>query len=321
MAVYTELSIDEIQALLAAYDLPLLAAAEGIRAGVENTNYRLTLKDNRQLILTLFEKRVAEADLPFFTGLMERLAKSHVPCPMPLHARDGEVIRRVKNRPAILVTFLEGKSVSAVRNAHMSELGAHMARMHCAAQGIEGARSNALSLPGWKGLLQKIGSRADEIAPGLAREMEGEIRLLEALWPHSLPEGVIHADLFPDNVFFNVDDRLTGIIDFYFACHDTLAYDLAICLNAWCFEKPTEFNITKAQLMLQAYHAARPLSEAERAALPVLARGAALRFLLTRAHDWLFPVEGALVTPKDPTEYLKKLRFHRSVTHYREYGL
>lgn len=321
MAVYTALSDAEIAAFLADYALAPLAKAEGIRAGVENTNYLITLHDGTRYILTLFEKRVAEEDLPFFAGLMERLAAAHVPCPMPLRTKGGAVIGGVKGKPAIIVTFLEGRAAGGIEPRHMGELGAHMARMHLAGQGYPVGRVNALSLDGWRTLLAKVAPRADEIAPGLAAELQQEMQALEAAWPRDLPRGVIHADLFPDNVFYGAGEKLTGIIDFYFACNDFLAYELAICLNAWCFERIYEFNITKAQLMLKAYNEVRPFSETELQALPVLARGAALRFLLTRAHDWLFRVEGALVTPKDPLEYLKKLRFHRSVKHHKEYGL
>jgi homoserine kinase type II len=321
MAVYTELTQDEIQTLLNDYDLPKLAAADGIRSGVENTNYKLTLQDGTKRILTLFEKRVAEADLPFFAGLMEQLAAKHVPCPMPVHARDGAALRRVKNKPAMMVTFLEGASTSSIQNPHMTELGRHLANMHLGAAGFPLARPNALSLSGWQTLCAKILPRADEIVAGLADVLHEEIQYQEAAWPAHLASGVIHADLFPDNVFFDKDAKLTGLIDFYFACNDMLAYDIAICMNAWCFEKGRDFNITRAKLLLRGYNDVRPLPEAELAALPVLARGASLRFLLTRAHDWLFPVAGALVTPHDPLEYLRKLRFHRTVKHHSEYGL
>jgi homoserine kinase type II len=279
------------------------------------------MQNGARYILTLFEKRVNAADLPFFVGLMERLAEEGVPCPMPIKAKSGEAILTLKNRPAIIVTFLEGRGASAIQNEHMRALGEHMARMHMAGQGFPLERANALSLEGWSKLLAKVTPRADEIASGLKAELEEEMRALMSAWPKDLPRGVIHADLFPDNVFYDWAGRLTGIIDFYFACNDFLAYDLAICLNAWCFEKGFEFNITRAKLMLRAYDEVRPFTAAERAALPIFARGAALRFLLTRAHDWLFPIEGALVTPKDPMEYLKKLRFHRSVKSPEEYGL
>ncbi len=321
MAVYTELSLDDVREILSAYDVPALTAADGIRSGVENTNYKLTLQDGSKRILTLFEKRTSEADLPFFVGLMEQLARQNVPCPMPVRARDGEALRRVKNKPAMMVTFLEGASVTSIQNQHTHELGIHLARMHLAGLDYTTPRANALSLEGWQSLLTKILPRADEIAEGLARELEAEMRTLETVWPKHLTRGVIHADLFPDNVFFGADGKLTGLIDFYFACNDMLAYDIAICMNAWCFEKMRDFNITRAKLLLRGYNEVRPLPEAELEALPILARGAALRFLLTRAHDWLFPVAGAMVTPHDPLEYLRKLRFHRTVKHHREYGL
>jgi len=321
MAVYTELSTPEIEAFLARYALPALKNAEGIRAGVENTNYRLQLADGSQRILTLFEKRVEGADLPFFTALMETLAAGGVPCPKPVVAKDGRALQLLKEKPALIVSFLQGKSLGAIQPAHLGELGVHMARMHLAAGGFTGRRENALGRAGCAALLVRIQDRVDSIAPGLAAKLAHEQDWLQAHWPEGLLQGVIHADLFPDNVFFDEGDTLSGIIDFYFACNDFLAYDLAICLNAWCFEKTGEFNITKAQQMLRAYHAVRPLKEEELAALPVLARGAALRFLLTRAHDALFPAQNALVVPKDPLEYWKKLRFHQSVTHHREYGL
>lgn len=322
MAVYTELSADEIRNLLAAYDLPALAQADGIRSGVENTNYKLTLVDGTKLILTLFEKRVTEADLPFFAGLMEHLAKARVPCPSPVRAKDGAILRPLKGKPAMIVTFLEGASVSAIENQHLSELGNHLARMHLAGQSYDTApRANSLSVEGWKTIIAKILPRADEIAPGLTGELQTEIAFLQTAWPRNLASGVIHADLFPDNVFFAKDGTLSGIIDFYFACHDMLAYDIAICMNAWCFEKGRDFNITKAKLLLRGYNDVRPLPEAELEALPILARGSAFRFLLTRTHDWLFPVAGALVTPHDPLEYWRKLRFHRQVQHHSEYGL
>lgn len=323
MAVYTELCDDEIRDLLAAYDLHALAQADGIRSGVENTNYKLTLVDGTRLILTLFEKRVAEADLPFFAGLMEQLAKAGVPCPSPVRAKDGAVLRQVKGKPAMIVTFLEGASVSVstIENQHLSELGTHLARMHLAGQSYAVPRANSLSVEGWKSIIAKILPRADEIAPGLAGELQTEIAFLQSTWPKNLASGVIHADLFPDNVFFAKDGTLSGIIDFYFACNDMLAYDIAICMNAWCFEKYRDFNITKAKLLLRGYNDVRPLPESELEALPVLARGASFRFLLTRAHDWLLPVAGAMVTPHDPLEYWRKLRFHRQVQHHSEYGL
>lgn len=321
MAVYTILSDDDISSLLSAYDLPALATAEGIRSGIENTNYKLTLADGTRLILTLFEKRVNEAELPFFASLMDELSSGGIPCPRPMHARDGQALRRVRDKPAMMVTFLEGTSVTSIRSQHTEELGRQLARLHLAGMACGPSRRNDLSLAGWQQLCGKVAPRADEIAAGLGAMLQEEAAYQQEHFPSHLPQGIIHADLFPDNVFFDAKDRLTGIIDFYFACNDMLAYDVAICLNAWCFDKEGEFALACARALLRGYNEVRPLSGAELEALPVLARGAALRFLLTRTHDGLFPVAGALVTPKDPLEYIRKLRFHRSVKHHGEYGL
>jgi homoserine kinase type II len=321
MAVYTELSFDEIQNFLDPYGLANLKTTSGISAGVENTNYLLTLEGDHKLILTLFEKRVASSDLPFFVGLMEQLARKSLPVPRPLHTEDAKIIGSIKDKPAIVITFLEGKSTNTIKTEHVAELGKYLAKMHLGSTGYHGIRPNALSLSGWREITAKVLARAEEITEGLAQDLQEEIAYLESEWPEDLPQGVIHADLFPDNVFYNAQNQLTGIIDFYFACNDFLAYDIAVCLNAWCFEKDLQFNITKARSLLNSYHGLRPLSAGELRALPVLARGAALRFLLTRTYDWLFPVKNALVTPKNPLEYLSKLSFHRKVRSHTEYGL
>jgi homoserine kinase type II len=309
MAVYTQLSHEEIKTFLAIYPLPGLATAEGIRAGVSNTNYRLIFQDDTKAILTLFENRVTENDIPFFVGLMEHMANNAIPCPKPIHAHDGNAIQSLKDKPALLVTFLEGKDVNSIENIHVKELGTALAKMHIAAASYTAFRNNTLSAQGWKTLYAHIGNRLNELTPGLEQEIQTEITTLEKEWPRDLPSGVIHADIFPDNVFFDFGNRLTGIIDFYFACNDFFAYDLAITLNAWCFEKDFSFNIEKAKVLLSAYQKLRPLSESELQALPILARGAALRFLLTRAHDTLYPEKDALITLKDPLEYIAKLRF------------
>ncbi|HEU5047475.1 MAG TPA: homoserine kinase [Rickettsiales bacterium] len=316
MAVYTELTQSEIADFLTAYDLPALKAAEGIRSGVENTNYLLVLEDGSKHILTLFEKRTEAKDLPFFAGLMEHLATKSIPAPMPVRGRDGQAIRTLKNKPALIVTFLNGKDAAELTPSHLAQLGEYTAKLHIAASDYPQQRANGLAFAGWHALLAKIEARADEITPGLADEMRKELAFLESTWPKNLPQGVIHADLFPDNVFFDAQGKLSGIIDFYFACNDLFAYEIAICLNAWCFDAQWEFCPEKAKAFMAAYEKVRPLSESERTALQVLARGAALRFLLTRTHDRLFPVEGALVTSKDPMEYLTKLRFHRNVEYY-----
>lgn len=317
MAVYTQLSNEAISELIEAeYALGALEFAVGIAQGVENTNYLLALRDaqgrEQKTILTLYEKRVNTTDLPFFIALLQHLAGQGIACPQPIVRRDGAVLSEVQNRKAALFSFLAGKSRTVLRNPHVAEVGAALAKLHHATAGFEGTRRNALSLGGWQELAAKILPRLDEIQPGLRVLVADELAYLAAHWPadSALPRGVIHADLFPDNVFF-IGDAVSGVIDFYFACTDFFAYDLAITVNAWCFDG-RECNLTKLRLMLQHYQQHRALSDAEKQAFPVLLRGAALRFLLTRAHDLLYHEKSALVTPKDPLEYVAKLRFHQS---------
>jgi homoserine kinase type II len=319
LAVYTDISEDDLRQFLAAYDVGELLSYKGIAEGVENSNFLLhTSKD--PLILTLYEKRVDRNDLPFFLGLMHHLYEGGLNCPLPLPRKDGELLGELSGRPAALISFLEGMWLRKPEARHCREVGRALAEMHVAGEGFEIRRENALSLSGWRPLWEKSAARADEVEEGLGAEIPTELDDLEANWPKDLPTGVIHADLFQDNVFF-LGDRLSGLIDFYFACNDLLVYDVAICLNAWCFEKDGSFNVTKGMALLQGYESVRPLSDAEAAALPILARGSALRFFLTRLYDWLTTPAGALVVKKDPLEYLKKLRFHRQIRSAAEYGL
>jgi homoserine kinase type II len=319
MAVYTEVSDEDLEAFVAQYDIGKVISFKGIAEGVENSNYLLRT-DRESYILTLYEKRVRRQDLPYFLGLMEHLSTHGIHCPVPIQGRDGSALRELCGRPAAVISFLEGLWPRRIQPFHCSELGAALARMHIAGGSFEMTRPNDLSVEGWRPLFEASAARAHEVRPGLATAIESELDDLEANWPDGLAAGVIHADLFPDNVFF-LDDRLSGIIDFYFACNDFFAYDLAVCLNAWCFEPDNAFNITKARNMLQAYQRLRPLSPEELRALPWLARGSALRFLLTRLYDWLNHPEGAFVKPKDPLEYWKKLRFHAAVRGPGAYGL
>ncbi len=319
MAVYTEVPDEELATFLAGYDVGALLSFKGIAEGVENTNY-IVHTETGSYILTLYEKRVDPADLPFFLGLMEHLSGKGVTCPLPLHGRDGKTLGTLCGRPAALMTFLEGVWVRKPNVEHCRALGGTLAAMHKAALDFAGERGNALSVDGWRPIFAAVADRADTLQWGLADEMEAELTFLEANWPVDLPPGVIHADLFPDNVFF-LKERISGLIDFYFACRDALAYDIAVCLNAWCFEPDLSFNVTKARAMLSAYAGRRRLTQAEYEALPLLARGAAMRFFVTRLYDWLNHPPGAFVRPKDPLEYAKRIRFHRSVASAREYGL
>ncbi|MBB3772442.1 homoserine kinase type II [Angulomicrobium tetraedrale] len=320
MAVYTDVTPEELEAFLSTYELGRLRAFKGIAEGVENSNYLLQTEAG-SFILTLYEKRVNPADLPFFIGLMEHLATRGIDCPQPVRNREGVALGTLAGRPALIATFLIGTSVRRPSAAHCAALGAALAGLHKAgADFTTQARVNALSVAGWRPLFEQAGARADTVAPGLAALIADELAVLEPNWPKGLPTGVIHADLFPDNVFFT-DGTLSGLIDFYFACNDLLAYDVAICLNAWCFEPDGAYNLTKGRALLAGYQAERPLDEAEIAALPLLARGASLRFLLTRLVDWLNVPSGALVRPHDPLEYLRKLRFHRAAQSPRDYGV
>jgi homoserine kinase type II len=319
MAVYTDVSDDELRLFVADYDIGEVTSCKGIAEGVENSNYLLRTAAGT-FFLTLFEKRVDPADLPFFMALMEHLATHGIACPMPIKARDGVALRRLCGRPAAIVTFLDGMSPRRIQPFHCAGVGGALARLHLAGADFALRRPNNLSLGGWRSLFEACRNRAHEVRKGLAEEIAQELDALQRSWPAQLPEGVIHADLFPDNIFFR-GEEVSGLIDFYFACSDFLVYDLAICLNAWCFESDGSFNVTKARLMLASYQALRPLSAAEFNALPLLARGSALRFLLTRLYDWLNHPPGAFARPKDPLEYLQKLRFHRGVASPRAYGL
>ena len=319
MAVYTQVDEAELIAFLEGYDIGRLLSCKGIAEGVENSNYFLHT-DAGSFILTLYEKRVAETDLPFFLGLMEHLARRGVTCPQPVKNRAGAALGRLSGRPAVIVTFLDGYAIHHPEAEHCAALGEALAQLHLAGDGFAMTRANTLSVAGWRPLFAPFAARAGEVAEDLRDIVETELAHLESKWPRALPVGVIHADLFPDNVFF-LGDRISGLIDFYFACTDALAYDLAICLNAWCFDAAHMYRPERGAALLAAYQRLRPLSPAEIDAFPLLARGAALRFLLTRYVDWLNVPPGALVRPKDPREYLAKLRFHRSVKSVGDYGL
>ncbi|MCA0401683.1 MAG: homoserine kinase [Proteobacteria bacterium] len=319
MAVYTDVSAEDLTVFLRDYDLGPLLSFKGIAEGVENSNFLIETGGGRY-ILTLYEKRVNEAELPFFLGLMGHLADRGINCPLPVKAHDGQALRKLAGRPAAIVTFLEGVSFRRPTVAHCAALGETLAGLHEASKGFALGRENALSVSGWRPLAEKAGARADEVASGLATAISRELDDLETHWPRTLPTGIIHADLFPNNTLFT-GDQLSGVIDFYFAATDAYAYDLAICLNAWCFEADFSFNLTKGRALIAAYRAKRPLNRAEIDALPILCRGAALRFLLTRLVDWLNVPPGALVRPLDPMEYWKRLRLHQQVVAPSAYGL
>jgi homoserine kinase type II len=319
MAVYTDVSFEDLEVFLTSYNLGHAHVFKGIAEGVSNSNYYLQTSTGAY-ILTLYEKRVERDDLPFYLGLMEHLARAGIRCPTPLHSKAGQLTGVLNGRPAAILTFLDGVSLRRPTVELCTKTGRALAELHAAGTGFTGRRANALGLEGWKTLANDCAVNADSVADGMRSLIDAELAALEAKWPSSLPEGVIHADLFPDNVLF-VDNELSGIIDFYFACCDSLAYDLAVTLNAWCFEPDGSFNLTKGRALVAGYQSKRKLNEAERAAMPLLCRGAALRFLLTRLYDWLNPDPAALVRPKDPREFARRLRFHQTISRPEGYGL
>lgn len=319
MAVYTDVSFEDLEVLLAGYDVGVPLSFKGIAEGVENSNFYLQT-DRGGYFLTLYEKRMKESDLPFFLGLMEHLAARGIACPQPIRRKDGAQWTHVNGRPAALVSFLNGLSVRRPEVGHCASAGDALARLHEAGADFAIQRPNALSIPGLRDLVDRTASGADSIEQGLRDLIAASYRDLSAGWPTGLPFGVIHADLFPDNVLF-MNAQVSGLIDFYFACDDAFTYDLAIMLNAWCFETDGGYNITKGKGLITAYRKRRELTSAEIAALLILAAGAALRFLLTRLYDRLNHDPMALVRPKDPRDFSKRLRFHRTIKNPAEYGL
>ncbi|MEM9677670.1 MAG: homoserine kinase [Pseudomonadota bacterium] len=319
MAVYTEVTDAALTAYLEDYELGAVTSFKGIAGGVENTNYALQTQRG-QYILTLYEKRVSEVDLPFFIGLMDHLSSAGFPCPKPVRNRAGEALSTLAGRPAAMVSFLEGLDVKHPDAALCEEAGKAMAKLHAAANGFDICRTNALAPHGWPQLVSASRAGADGVESGLEDLITKELEHLAKDWPTDIPAGVIHADMFPDNVFF-LDGRLSGVIDFYFACNDFLAYDIAVALNAWCFDSDFQFDPKKSAAFLMGYQQHRRLTETERDALPTLCRGAALRFLLTRLYDWLNVPPGALVVPHDPKAFSARLRHFQTVMHARDLEL
>jgi homoserine kinase type II len=309
MAVYTDITDGDLETFLAGFDLGAPLALKGIAEGIENSNFLLETEAGRY-ILTIYERRVREEDLPYFITLMQWLAEHGFPSPTPQADRTGKLLHRLRDKPAALVSFLNGVSVHEPTVEHCRAAGEGLARLHLAAQGFPGHRANGLGHDAWRPLYAGHEADAEALKPGLAARIAADLDELERDWPSGLPQGVIHADMFPDNVFF-LHGRFAAVIDFYFACNDALAYDLAVCLNSWCFDPAGELKRAHAHALLAGYEAVRPLTAIERESLPLLSRGAALRFFLTRLIDWGSTPAGALVKPKNPLEYEAKLAFLR----------
>ncbi|HEY3797869.1 MAG TPA: homoserine kinase [Caulobacteraceae bacterium] len=310
MAVYTDISDAELEAFLALYDIGAPISFKGIAEGVENSNFLLET-DRGRFFLTIYERRVRREDLPFFLGFMQHLAQHGFPSATPIPDRQGALLNELRGKPAALVSFLTGISVRRPDVAHCRQAGEGLGWLHRAGEGFTGRRANDLGHAAWAGVFEPLRGAADDLKPGLADMIAGDVAMLAQRWPSGLPEGVVHADYFPDNVFFR-EGRFSAAFDFYFAAWDALAYDIGVALNAWCFEPDGSFNVTAGRAFVAGYETRRALSADERRALPILAHGAALRFFLTRLHDWGATPAGALVRPKDPREYERKLAVHRA---------
>lgn len=317
MAVYTHIDAEMLEKFLLRYDIGSPLVFKGIAEGVSNSNYFLQT-DLSRYILTLYEMRANTKDLPYFLDVMHHLSEAGLPCPLPVEDKKGIALQKLAGKDACIISFLDGVSVSHPTPDQCASVGQVMAKMHMSAESFNETRVNDMALSGWQDMAASVRDKADTIMDGLSQLIDDEITYLQAHWPKNLPSGLIHADLFPDNVLFT-GDKLTGIIDFYFACTDMFAFDIAIGINAWCFDDEHMFQTSHAKRLTEMYDMVRPLSPAEVTALPILCRGAALRFLLTRTYDWLNPVSDALVSAKDPLDYVKRLQFHQQVKDAADY--
>ena len=320
MAVYTKLSKNQLEIFFSKYNLGKLINYKGIEEGIENTNYFIKTEKG-EYILTLYEKRVEEKDLPFFIGLMKNLFDQKFPSPEPVINKNGNYISEINGKKAAVVSFLKGSAKKVLSPNDCFEVGLYTGKLHIITKRLSGKRENKLSINSWENIYSKVKNDCTKIHPNLAKIIEKNLELIKNKWPRDLPSGIIHADLFPDNIFFH-NGKLTGIIDYYFSCNDFYAFEIAICLNALCFEGKNEnlsFNVTKAKKFIDGYSSIRKLNDIEKNYLKVLCQGAALRFLLTRVFDYLNLTEGAIVKIKDPLEYLKRLEFHESVKNYQDY--
>ena len=320
MAVYTKLSENSLNEFFSKYNLGKILNYEEIKEGIENTNYFIHTESGK-FILTLYEKRVDEKDLPFFMSLMRNLFDKKFPSPEPIINKNGNYISEILNKKAAVVSFLDGKAKKVLNPTNCYEVGVNTAKLHMITKNLAGKRENKLSINSWRKIYDNVKKDCSKIHPDLPQVIEKNLNGIEKNWPKNIPGGIIHADLFPDNIFFN-GDKLSGIIDYYFSCNDFYAFEIAICLNALCFEGKNEnlsFNVTKAKKFINGYSSIRELNEEEKKSLKVLCQGAAIRFLLTRVFDYLNLIEGAIVKIKDPVEYLKRLEFHDNVKNYQDY--
>ena len=317
MAVYTKLEHQEVEQFLKQYNINNFKDYKGITEGVENTNY--FIKTSQQdYILTIYEKRVDENDLPFFIKLLSSLSDNRFPCPKPIANKNNEKINKIKNKNAALVTFLNGQSKNKITSEDCFEIGKITAQLHEITKKFKISRKNNLSIESWQNIFEKTIKKKIDLDESIIKKTKNYLNFLKDKWPKDLPQGIIHADLFPDNIFFT-NNKVSGIIDFYFACNDFFAYEIAICINSLCFDNNSTFNMTKAKNLIDGYTSIRTLSEDEKKYLPILSMGAAMRFFLTRLYDFYHTDNKADVKIKDPFEYLKKIEFHSTIKNFNEY--
>ena len=320
MAVYTKFTKKNIEEILSNYSIGKLDSFEGIQEGIENTNYFL-LVDNKKYILTIYEKRVKSVDLPFFSNLMTGLNEANFKCPVPILNNKKKAITDYNLKKMMIATFLEGKAKQILTPQNCKLVGVEVAKMHEITKKFDFKRKNDLSVNSWRKLFNSIKDECSKIHPDLSKLIEANLQDVEKNWPQSLPSGIIHADLFNYNIFFQ-NEKFSGFIDFYFSCNDYYAFEIAICFNALCFDglqNNLSFNVTKAKNFIDGYNSIRELTENEKINIKTLSQGAALRFLLTRVFDTLNTVEGAIVKVKDPIEYLKRLEFHKNSKNFEDY--
>ena len=317
MAVYTKLEHQEVRQLLEQYNINNFKDYKGITEGVENTNYLIKTSE-QDYILTIYEKRVDENDLPFFIKLLSYLSENKFPCPKPIANKNNEKINRIKNKNAALVTFINGQSKNKITSEECFEIGKITAQLHEITKKFDINRKNNLSIENWDSIFEKTIKQKIDLDESIIKKTKNYLNFLKDKWPKNLPQGIIHADLFPDNIFFT-NNKVSGIIDFYFACNDFFAYEIAICINSLCFDNNSTFNMTKAKNLIDGYTSIRTLSEDEKKYLPILSMGAAMRFFLTRLYDFYHTDNKADVKIKDPFEYLKKIEFHSTIKNFNEY--
>ena len=320
MAVYTKLNQNKIDQILSNYNLGKLDSFKGIEEGIENTNYFLSV-NKKKFILTVYEKRVKSEDLPFFSDLMSALNKANFKCPAPISNNKNNTITDFNGKKLMIVSFLEGKAKQNLSPANCKSIGIEIAKMHNLTKNLRLKRKNDLSINSWRKLFNTVKDKCTKIHRDLPKLIEQNLQDVEKNWPKNLPQGIIHADLFHDNIFF-IKEKFSGVIDFYFSCEDFFAFEIAICFNALCFDgfkNNLSFNVTKAKNFIDGYTSVRILTDEEKESIKVLSQGAALRFLLTRVFDSLNTVKGAIVKVKDPMEYLKRLEFHKNAKNHEDY--